>query len=355
MDQTCLRHTSKLLVALLLSGLMTGVAWAQAPKQPAATPPAAVSPAPAASKSAGPTVETPEPPDKVVLKVGDQQFTKADIDFLIQNLPPQTQHAIATQGKKPLGDQYALIVMLSQRAHAHHLDERPDLIQKLAFQRKQMEAQIAFEELSQQAKVTPEDVQQYYTAHAADYDEVTMRQFVVRMKAAEPKADPAHPTAPTGLGLAPEEAKARAAAIRKEVAAGTDIKKVIEDFKAPGDIIIEADPRAIRHKAMRPEMEKVAFALKDGEISEPVEVPGALVFFQVTKHGHAELKDVSPEIEKSLQKPKIDAALDAVKKNATLWMDEQYFAAPPKLADVPGLGAPVGPQSVPVVKAPPKP
>jgi parvulin-like peptidyl-prolyl isomerase len=292
-------------------------------------------------------VEIPEPPDKVVLKVGDQQFTKADIDFLIENLPPQAQQAIAAKGKKPLGEQYALVVMLSQQAHLHHLDQTPAFVRKLALQKEQLEAQAAFEEINQQTKVSPEELQQYYTAHAADYDEITVRQFVIRKKAAEPKADPAHPTASTSLGLSPEEAKARAEAIRKELVAGTDIKKVMEDFKAP-DVIIEAEPRTIRRGGMRPDMEKVAFALKDGEVSEPVDVPQALVFFQVTGHSHKDLKAVTPDIEKALRPPKVDAALDAVKKNANVWMDEQYFGAPPKPVEGPTLGAPV-------VKVPPKP
>jgi parvulin-like peptidyl-prolyl isomerase len=283
----------------------------------------------------------------VVLKVGDQQFTKADIDFLVENLPPQAQQALATKGKKPLGDQYALVVMLSQQAHLHHLDQTPAFVRKLALQKEQLEAQAAFEEINQQTKVTPEELQQYYTAHAADYDEITVRQFVIRKKAAEPKADPAHPTASTVPGLAPEEAKARAEAIRKEVVAGTDIKKVMEDFKAP-DVIIEAEPRTVRRGGLPPEMEKVAFALKDGEVSEPADFHQSLLLVQVTGHSHLDLKDVTPEIEKSLRPQKMNAALDAVKKNANVWMDEQYFAAPPKPVEGPTLGAPA-------VKIPPKP
>jgi len=287
-------------------------------------------------------------PDKVVLKIGEKQFTRAEMDALIGNLPPQAQRSLATQGKKPLADQFALIVMLSHQAEAHHLDQTPEFAHKLAFQKQQLEAQSAYEEINQQAKVTPEEVQQYYTAHAADYDEITVRQFVVRIKAAAPPAANAPATPPTSTGLSPEDAKARAAAIRKELAAGTDIKKVIEDFKAPGDVIIEPEPRKVRHGGMRPDMEKVAFALKDGEISEPMDVPQALVFFQVTGHGRAELKDVTPEIEKNLRQQRIDAAMAAVKKSAAVWMDDQYFAAPPK----PQAGPTLGP---PVANAPPKP
>jgi hypothetical protein len=211
----------------------------------------------------------------------------------------------------------------------------------LAFQKQQLEAQSAYEEINQQAKVNPEEVQQYYTAHTADYDEITVRQIVVRIKPPAPPAASGAAAPPTGPGLSPEEAKTRAAAIRKELAAGTDIKKVMEDFKAPGDVIIEADPRKIRHGGMRPEMEKVAFALKDGEISEPLDVPQALVLFQVTGHGHADLKDVTPEIEKKLRQEKVDAAMAEVKKNNPLWMDDQYFAGPAKPQAGPTLGAPV--------------
>ena len=337
MDQICSRHTSKLLVTLLLLGLISGVVRAQTPK------PAAPSPAPTAIKHASPAVETPVPADKVVLKVGDRQFTKADIDLLIASLTPQMQHAIATEGKKSMGDQYALVVALSHQAEVQHLDQAPEFVHKLAFQKEQLEAQAAFEDLNSQAKVTPEDIQQYFTAHADEYDEITVRQIIVRKKAAEPKSDPTHPSAtpaPSGQGLAPEEAKTRAEAIRKELLAGTDIKKVTEDFKAPGDVIIDAEPRTVRHGGMRPDMEKVAFALKAGEVSEPIDVPQALVSFQVIKHSHSELKDVTPEIEKKLRQEKVEASIDGVKKNANIWMDDEYFGSPKKPKAGPTLGPP---------------
>jgi hypothetical protein len=317
------------------------VVLAQTPK------PAAPSPAPAATKPASPSLETPVPADKVVLKVGTRQFTKADIDMLIAGLTPQMQGAIAKEGKKSLGDQYALVVALSHQAEVQHLDQAPEFVHKLAFQKEQLEAQAAFDELNSQAKVMPEDIQQYFTAHADEYDEITVRQIIVREKAPEPKGDPAHPSAvaaPSGPGLAPEEAKIRAEAIRKELLAGTDIKKVSEDFKAPGDVIIDAEPRTVRHGGMRPDMEKVAFALKAGEVSDPIDVPQALVSFQVIKHSHSELKDVTPEIEKKLRQEKVEASIDGVKKNANIWMDDEYFGTSKKPEAGPTLGPPTQPK-----------
>jgi len=52
------------------------------------------------------------------------------------------------------------------------------------------------------------------------------------------------------------------------------------------------------------------------------------------------LKDASQEIERKLRQQKADAAVADVKKNTTVWMDDQYFAAPPKPPEAPGLGPP---------------
>jgi hypothetical protein len=305
----------------------------------------------------------------VVLKVGDQQFTKADMDLLIKDLPPQMQRAIAAQGTKSFGEWYARMVILSQQARLHHLDQTPEFVRLLAFETQQLEAQA---EVNERTKVSPEELQQYYTAHSADYDQITVRQIIVRKKPPTPPAAPGQSTSPTGPGSAPkaaasqpspaqstppkspeaatEDAKIRAEAIRKEIVAGVDIKKVMDEFKASGDVIIEPEPRKIRHGGggLPPDLEKVAFTLKDGEVSEPQDLPQRVVMVQVTGHTRLDLKDVAPEIERVLQKQKVDAAMDAAKNSAAVWMDDQYFPPTPKQPERPSLGAPV-------VRTPPKP
>jgi peptidyl-prolyl cis-trans isomerase C len=325
----------KVLGTALMFGVTSGIVWAQAPKPATPTPLAPI------SRATTPPAEAPVPANKVVLKVGNRQFTKADIDLLIADLPPQMQRNLASpDGKKSLGDQYSVLVALSEQAEAQHLEQSPEFVQRLAFQKDQLAAQAAYETLTADAKVTPEEVQAYYNAHADEYDEITVRQIIVRKKVAEATSDPAHPTAAAGPGLEPDQAKARAEAIRKEILAGTDIKKVIEDFKAPGDVIIDAEPRTVRHGGMRPDMEKVAFSLKDGEVSESIDVPQALILFQLIKHSHSDVKDVSAEIEKKLRQDKVEASINGVKKNANIWMDEDYFGPAQSHAAAPTLGPP---------------
>jgi hypothetical protein len=72
-------------------------------------------------------------------------------------------------------------------------------------------------------------------------------------------------------------------------------------------------------------MEKVAFALKEGEWSEAEDTPAAVRLIQLVKRDRRQLGQVSSYIEKDLQGQKLEAMLDDLKKKAGIWLDEQYF------------------------------
>jgi parvulin-like peptidyl-prolyl isomerase len=298
------------LVALVLSGLLAGTAYAQAPvKGTEATPPQA------ATANAAPAS-----PEKVVMKVGNEQVTQADFDFLISTLNAQGRRSLAAQGRRTLGDQFALMMMLEQQALSHHLDSSPDFQRHLAFQKRQLLAQAAYEELVAKAAVSPEAASEYYTSHPTEFNELQIRQVIVRKRLNGAKD--------SEMGLTAEEAETRAEAIRKAITGGTDIKKVVQEFQVPNVVLIDEEPRIVRQASLRPEMEKAAAQLKDGEISENFDLGQAVAFFQLLGRRRAELKEVTPEIENTLRQEEVEAAIAELKKNSTVWMDEQYFAKP---------------------------
>ena len=256
--------------------------------------------------------------DKVVLKVGEQSVTQGDMDALIRTLNPQVQQSLATQGRRPLGEEYATMLVLSQQALSDHLDASPVFRRMLAMQRLQLLAQAAYQKLAEQNALTPGETNSYFAAHASDFDQVMIRRIVIRKKQEGEKE---------GLGLTAEEAKVRAAAIRKALLSGEDIKKVTEQFQVKDIVIISAEPTAVRRGTMPQDIEKGIFALKDGQISQDFDYPQSTAFFQVTGHRPAELKDVSAQIENTLRQNKVKSALDELKKSAQIWMDENYFGA----------------------------
>jgi peptidyl-prolyl cis-trans isomerase C len=330
MNKRNLSKASLTLLVLILVGLPSIPARGQQPAQPKAPAP----PAAAQKKNSNPPAAEPAAPsaDKVVLKVGNEQVTQADLDFVISRLSPQVQQAITQQGRRPIGDQYALMIVLSQQAVAHHLDSSPEVRRQLAFQRMQTLAQAEYEALMQETSVTPEEISQYYTGHPEEFDEAQIRQVVIRKKAQDAKEGTP--------GLSEQAARTRAEEIRKALTAGGDIAKVVTEFSVPNEVSIDSEPRAVRHGQLPENLDKAAFQMKEGELSELVDTPQAIAFLQTLGHHRPELKAVSSEIEQKIRQEKVEATVTELRSKTSVWMDDQYFAAPSPSTAAPTSQAP---------------
>lgn len=337
-----LRQTSSALIISLIGVAVT--VHGQQPTQP--KPGAKTAALPVARRSAArpatpPPLKTPPAPgEKVVLKVGDEQVSEADLEFVISKLTPEIKQAVARQGKEAIGAQYALMLVLAGMAITHKLDSSPDFRRQAELQRLQMLAQAEYENIVNQTKVSPEEVSQYYAGHPEESEQAQVRQVIIRKK-----PDGAKEGTP---GLSPQEAKTKAEEIRKAFAAGGDPAKVAEELSVPNVVQIDLQPRAIRRGQLPAELDKAAFELKQGEVSSPFETPQALILVQVAGQRHLELKDVSTELENRLRDQKVQASIAELRNKVNVWMDEQYFAAPP-----PSTPSPSAPQA-PVTNSAPQ-
>jgi hypothetical protein len=224
------------------------------------------------------------------------------------------------------------MLVLSQMALSHHLDATPAFQENAALQRRQLLAMTAYQEIVRQSAVTPEETSAYYGAHQSDFVEARVLRVAIFKKPEGAKEGTP--------GFTAEEAKSRAEEIRKALSSGDDPKKVAEKYQVPNVVRVDTEPYPVRRGGgMRADMQKAAFELKVGEVSEVFELGQSLVFFKVVSRGLQELKIVSSQIENTLQQQKVNSALDALKKNAKVWMDEGYFA-PPSQAAPPGAVKP---------------
>ena len=266
--------------------------------------------------------------DRVVLKVGDVEVTEAEFESRIAAIEPQAdpdKDSATGKDRRKLGDDYASVLMLSQQAVANHLDSSPEVSRQLAIARMQVLSDAEFESLMRKATPSSEEISQYYSAHLADYDEVQIRRLFIWKQRDNSK------TAPV---LSSQAARASADQIRKEYASGTDVKKLSEDVRRSGEGMLDPEPLTFPRGELPPQLEKVAFTLKEGEWSEVEDTPARLLLIQLVKRDRQQLGQVSERIEKNLQGEKMQALLDDLKKKAGIWMDHQYFGT--AVAPVPG-------------------
>jgi len=287
---------------------------------------------PPASTGKAVTPRGPESSQKVVLKVGATQVTQSEFDALVSNLGTQAKVIVATQGQRPVGEQYVKMLLLSHRALDEHLELSPTLRSRLELQRAETLAEAEYNKMASEVKVSQQEVTQYFSTHQSEFEAVQVREFLIRKR--PQGAEDAK------LGLAPDDAKAKAESIRKALLAGTDPDEVEEHFADSGNILlIDRKPRTLRRAEMVPALEKTTFELKDGEVSQPVDISQSFAVVKVLKHQNPELKEVATEVENKLRQQKLDAEMGQLREGAEVWMDEEYFKGKP--AATPGSAAPL--------------
>lgn len=308
------RHLNKAIPAVSLLALLAAASCMFAGQSQQAAP---APKEPRAAKSAKVTTEN-FPLNRVVVKVGGQAATAADVEYAGHFLPHEIQDEVRLEGRKPMGDQYVQMVTLTQEAAKHHLDDSPDFQRHMALARMQWLSQAEYHVLNDREKVTGDEVKQYYAAHQAAYTQLLIQEVSIRKKAAH--ADPAAP------GLSEKDAQDKAGAIRHAIESGEEFSKVAAKFQQEGVIYFDPKPHLINHTSFPAKIDRELFSLKDGALSETFDNANAIYFVQALKRSQPGLSDVQQDIQTQLHARKIADAIASMEKRADVWMDPVYFA-----------------------------
>lgn len=275
----------------------------------------------------------PPDPDKVVITIGNEKITEQQFEDLVEGLPENYRQAARGPQKRAFADQIVQATLLSQEAEKKKLDQDPKLKETLNYQRKVILANAAFQAMQKDVKVDDAAVEKYYNDHKVDYEVIKAKHILIRVKGAPMQARPGKPE------LTDEEALAKAQEIRKRLLAGEDfaaIAKVESDDSGSG--AQGGELGEFKKGMMVPPFEQAAFAAKVNEVTEPVKTPFGYHLIVVESHVTKSLAEAKPDIETKLRPQLAREEWEAMRKSATVNMDDTFFGpspAPPGISPVP--------------------
>jgi peptidyl-prolyl cis-trans isomerase C len=280
---------------------------AQMPPQPA---PATPHPAPA------PSVD----PNTVVITFGDRRLTALQYEVLIKTLLPADQQASALgAGRRLFAERLIAMFLLADEAIKQGLDKRADIAVQLSFQRENILEAAMFKDMVQSAVVPDADVQAWYDAHQADFATVSARHILIAVPGKPERSD--------------DEARAKAEAIRKRLLAGEDFATLAkQESDDTATAIKGGDVGEFKHGKMVAQFEQAAFALKPGDISEPVRSAYGYHIIQVQSHSVKALADVKADILAQLKPNVARKETDALLSQIPYKIDDTFFGPAPAAA-----------------------
>jgi len=122
----------------------------------------------------------PATPDQVVLSVNGEQLTVADVESILQSLPPQSRDYYQNQARHLLPQFLVRMKMLAAEARKAGLDERPDLRHAIAFAAESILADAARRQIAEGLSTPPDLVAQLYQARMKEFEEVRLRRILIR-------------------------------------------------------------------------------------------------------------------------------------------------------------------------------
>ncbi len=242
-------------------------------------------------------------------------------DQVTAQMPPERKAAAQTpDAKRQMAEQLAELKSLAQEARRRKMDQTADAKTQMQMRADQLMAGMLYQELAKSAKPDDAAIQKYYDQHKGEYESVTARHILIRMKGS------AVPLRDGQEDLTEEQALAKATDLQAKIKAGgnfEELAKANSDDAGSG-----ANGGALgdfTRGRMVPQFEETAFKLAVNEVSDPVKTQFGYHVIQVTKHDTKALADMRAEIEQKVAPESTQKSIDAIKAKTAITYDQTFF------------------------------
>ncbi len=256
----------------------------------------------------------PVAPDTVVATVDGKPVTAADVQGLYRTIGPQVQQN-AMKDPKAFLTQYGMIRRLADKAELNKLDQKSPYKETLAAARTQILQQAQIQQVYEDIVVHAEDQQKFYEANRDRYTQAKVKVIYIPFSGEQEAA----------------KAKAKAEGLVEQIRGGADFVKLVKEHSQdPTSKDKDGDFPPIGKTDKIPDNIKTAvFALKKGEISEPVRAPNGFYVFRGEEALVKPYEDVRNEIYNELKLARLREFLESTQKSVQVKIENEAFFAQP--------------------------
>jgi peptidyl-prolyl cis-trans isomerase C len=246
--------------------------------------------------------------DTVVAIIDGKPLTAGELLGLLRLSGPQALQNFKTNPEAYLR-QIAHMRYLSAQAEKNKLDQKSPYKDQLAFNRQLVlfnaQAQTYFDDLT----VSPDEQKQFYEANKDRYREVQVKAIYVAFSKVALGGG-------GGTSLTEDQAREKALGLAKKIRGGADFVKLVkENSDDRASAAKDGDYGVIRQSdKIDPSILKAIFALKAGQISDPVRSTNGFYIFRAERNDYKPFDqvkdDIFIEIKRNQQKAYLDQTRD---------------------------------------------
>lgn len=288
-----------------------------APGTPAIKPPQA-------DASADPASEIK--PDTIVIEAANgKKYTAAEVDHMMQLLPPQFQQQARSQPQaaEKILTQVLFLQGLAEQAVKDEVDKRSPYKEQIEAFRTQTLAQAEMM-LHHNVPVSGDDQEKYYKDHPDKFQEATVSVILVSFNPNPGKAVPGSKKL-----LTEDEAKAKIEDLRKQIAGGANFGKLARENSDEVSAAKDGAFGTIKRGSPYPDTIKNAvFALKPGEMSQAIRQPSGFWLIRLERIQTVPYEQVIDQVNAEIQQERFQAWQNSVLSQYTVKVDNPAYFAP---------------------------
>jgi len=265
------------------------------------------------------------PGERVVLSIGDEKITAAEVDNFIQALPPQFQAFYGGPGKRFLPQYIVAMKVLSAEAVKLKLGEQPEVARAIEIAREGILSDAARKHFLQSMTVSDQELRELYQKDKTQSEEVRIRHILIQTEDAPLKSGAAgHPALPE------PEARKKLEDIRKRILAGADFAQMAKQYSEDTATAASGgDMGVIQGDKVVPPIVDAAHSLEPGQVSDIILTPSGLEIIKVEDKRAKSFEEVKPALETQLRQSKAAEIVQHLLANYPLVIDQEFFTGSP--------------------------